>query len=85
MPKIGDLIEKLKKYDAQTPCAFSLWLPPDIIDASERLNFTIADGRMESDIEEILDAVNSQQDASIGINHDVIEAHIEMHCADKGE
>ena len=36
-------------------------------------------------IEEILDAVNSQQDASIEINHDVIEAHIEMHCADKGE
>jgi hypothetical protein len=22
--KIGDLIERLKKYDAQTPCAFSL-------------------------------------------------------------
>ena len=83
--KIGDLIERLKEYDAQTPCAFSLWLTPDILRGYERLNSARAHGMMESDIEEILDAVNCQQDASIGINWDVIDAHIEMHFADKGE
>jgi hypothetical protein len=80
--KIGDLIERLKQYDDQTPCAYSLWLPHDIRDAGELRG---ENPLTESDIEEILDSVQRQQDASIGINHDVIEAHIEMHRADKGE
>jgi hypothetical protein len=78
---IGSLINFLQAYHPDTPCAWSLWLPSDIIDwcnAQEKRNVS------PEQIESILDNFNANADASVGLNWEGLERCImdEVDAAD---
>jgi hypothetical protein len=62
---IKEAIKFLKTYPAETPCAFSLWLPEDVQSVS---NTPLS----EDTIADVLGEVHDNHDANYGINWDVL-------------
>lgn len=58
-----------------------VWHIQDVIDtARDRLEYDLE----EDDAREILSNIKRQHDATIGVNWDVIECHIEFYLAERG-
>jgi hypothetical protein len=68
MPTIADLKQTLYRYKDDEPCAYALWTTGDVLQVLEE------EGRLREkiDITEVLDAVDRNADANVGINWDLI-------------
>jgi hypothetical protein len=63
MTTIAELKEHLESYTDETPCAYALWLPEDVICEAEGKNITLS----EEQIADILHTVHRRHDAVYGI------------------
>ena len=65
-----DLLERVGKLPDDEEYAATIWSHMDILDRAEERGIKISEERAK----EIIREVNSRQDASIGINWDVIDS-----------
>lgn len=70
---IKTAIEHLQSYPPQTPCAIALWLPSDVKSRAEERRIKLT----EKQIDYVLYYIEQKQDASIGINWDVLDFWID--------
>lgn len=71
--KIKDLMNHLKQYDPELDCAYSLWIPDDVIETAQNLGVNISNEQ----IEEVLYIVNESHDANYGISWQTLEYAID--------
>lgn len=74
MPKVKDLIKWLQdQYDPEDVIAYSLWTTEDInaIEEEEEIELT------EEEAERVLEWADRKEDASIGINWDVLRYYVD--------
>lgn len=69
---IADAIKQLQNHAPDTHCAFALWTPQDVYDMAEQKKATLT----FDEANDVLDAVHHHQDASIGINWNVLDCHM---------
>jgi len=69
---IKDQIARLKKMNPEAEIASSIWTTDDVFSQAESIDVEIT----EEQAVEVIRIVQSKQDASIGINWEVIETHI---------
>jgi len=70
---VEDIIQHVNKWPKSTAVCFSLWLPDDVLARAEERGISLTD----DDVSNVLDAMHHQQDASIGINRDVMDVHLD--------
>lgn len=75
MATVKELKESLADMPDDRAVAWSLWHVEDVMSLYDQLTLQEA--------EQVLEAVHRQQDASIGINWDVLQTHIGLMLADR--
>lgn len=73
MPTIADHIKQLRSYPPEMHAAMDLWLPQDVLDQAEANDVVIT----EEQADDIIDQVDHNKDATIGINWDVLDYYID--------
>ena len=64
---IAEAKKQLEGYPDDTPCAFALWLPDDVVSIAPELKDN------PDKVADVLDEVHHRHDASIGINWGTLE------------
>jgi len=73
--KVKSIIETLQKHYSDTDeIAVAIWTIDDVLDRAEEMGNKIT----RDQAEKVVYALQSQHDANIGINWDVIDTHISM-------
>jgi hypothetical protein len=70
---IGEAIFHFQGYNADTPCAFALWLPEDVEQQAEHEGKSLT----QEQIADVLEGVHRRHDATIGISWDTISCWLE--------
>jgi hypothetical protein len=86
MPTAASLIDYInEQYEPDAVIAYSVWNINDILPDEEDSEHDVkgAQSLTEDDAREILDRVHRRQDASIGINWEVIATHVSEFIADR--
>ena len=69
-----ELIKHLKTFhNNDDPIAWDIWMPEDVKTHARDLGFNLT----EEECETVIEAMDSCKDASIGLNWDVMETHID--------
>jgi hypothetical protein len=66
---IGEVIKNLQGYDPETPCAYDLWLPADVLMLAK--DFT------DEQVDNVLYSMEHNKDASVGLSWDILELYID--------
>lgn len=74
MPKVKDIIKRLQDYHKPDDIvATSIWNPDDVIDRAKDTEEPIP---TQEEAEQIIENIDHQHDANIGINWEVIDCHL---------
>lgn len=91
MPTIRELKKRLENHSDNEPCAWSFWGPMDVVQSMD----SIREVELEEcnprpphltadEIADVLASVQNDQDASVGINWELIEQCIRNHLQENG-
>lgn len=73
MPTVREIILHLQQnYSELDVIACAIWTEDDVIDKATQMNLVLT----QYAVEEVLDRVDNEHDASVGINWDVLETTI---------
>lgn len=74
MSTVREQIERLQRYNLDDHMAVSLWSTADILCVAEDRGMRLT----QEQANEVIDSIHRCHDASIGINWDVINAHLDF-------
>lgn len=74
MPRPDSVIKHLQSFDPEVSIAYDIWQVADVIDRCKERGLKIN----EEQAEEVIEGMNSRKDATIGLNWDVMDAHIDF-------
>lgn len=74
---IKEVISQLRTFHPQTPCAFDLWVPDDVKQEAREAGYPDI---TDEEVATVLERVHAKQDATIGINWDVLRSWIGEVC-----
>jgi len=92
MPTIRELKKRLENHSDDEACAWSFWGPMDVMQVMDGIRTVEFEERKPrpphltaDEIADVLASVQNDQDASVGINWELIEQCIQNHLQENGQ
>lgn len=82
--KVKDLIKHLEStYDPDDHIAYDIWTIDDVIEHAFN-HYSERQWVTEESAINVIESMDNRKDASIGLNWDVLDAHLEQELAERG-